>query len=552
MDPPGGKVRELSSIDLRTLSEGNRLFLDYVARLAEGIPPFLPPLRAPALFESPGSAPESRQLSNTELVRWQRLVEEMIESNERLGVSGEVLAKLTLAGSRRARFVVTGQQPGTLGGPLYVAYKLATTIALAERIEEGLGQPCIPLYWCGSDDTDFQEIREIQIVAGDLSVVTSSIAPAAHATGVPIGDIDIQWLAKVWQNIRPYVDGHPGGVVVGDAIDRALSRAKDHGELSAAVLVELFGGRFAVVDGRSGSVRRFAQPVLAAYVAAEDEVKREVANAGKRLEAAGFHAQLSMGSDSGVFVMDQGRRRSVAADQRPSLIDAVNHRVETCSPGVMARNLVQDYTFEPLAAVSGPAEIAYRAQMGALWERFGVPRPVEFPRMTATFLPERLAGLVGLTDTMDARQLIEAPARFAAEAYRSQIPPALAASAEEFKRAAENAVERYAESIRSGLPEKLRGKVLGRSRELRGRIEELADAVGEAGRFIALERWPFLSELTEMIRPGDRPQERRISVLTPFLQSPEGAGRGLVSLAARHAAELVDGRARHIVYSTGP
>ncbi len=53
--------------------------------------------------------------------------------------------------SGAARAVVTGQQPGFGGGPLYSLYKIATTVALARlRTERGL--PSVPVYWMGDDE----------------------------------------------------------------------------------------------------------------------------------------------------------------------------------------------------------------------------------------------------------------------------------------------------------------------------------------------------------------------------------------------------------------
>jgi hypothetical protein len=540
-------VRELSRIDLNVFPDTNRLFLDYVARLSDGIPPFLPPLRSMMEMAKAGAPRSEKDAARS---TWKDVVEEMVGTNRRLGVRRDVIAKLESSGSRRARFVVTGQQPGCLGGPLYTAYKVATTVALAARVERDLGEPCVPLFWCGADDADFDEIREIHVITPELSLVTSSIARAAHTPGMPVGDIETRRLAEVWRSIREHVSEHPGAARVAEVMDRSVAGARDHGELSASLLAHLFGGSFAVIDGRSAAVRRHAQPIFESYISEEDEVKNEVTEAGKRLESAGYHAQLAIGADSGIFLVANGRRMSVAADQRRSLEDAVRNDVETCSPGVMARNLVQDYTFEPLATVTGPAEIAYRAQMGSLWQRFGVARPAEFPRMTATFLPAPLAELAGVAGALGVRELVEAPSRFAGELYRTQTPQAFSRSAEEFKRSAVDALDRFSESIRGSFPEKLRGKMLGRTREFRARIEELAGATTEAGRLAALERWPFLSEVAQVIRPADRPQERRVSSLTPFLYSFDEAGKGLIELAAQHVDEVMDGHVKHVVYST--
>ena len=55
-----------------------------------------------------------------------------------------------LLAAGQADIVVTGQQPGFLGGPLYTLYKVATTIALA-RSRSLAGKPTVPVFWSGDD-----------------------------------------------------------------------------------------------------------------------------------------------------------------------------------------------------------------------------------------------------------------------------------------------------------------------------------------------------------------------------------------------------------------
>ena len=52
--------------------------------------------------------------------------------------------------------MITGQQPGFLGGPLLTIYKIATAVALARR-ETAAGRPTVPVFWLGDDDDDLRE-----------------------------------------------------------------------------------------------------------------------------------------------------------------------------------------------------------------------------------------------------------------------------------------------------------------------------------------------------------------------------------------------------------
>ena len=68
-------------------------------------------------------------------------------------------ADLAALRSGRAQVVVTGQQPGYLGGPLYTLHKIATAVALARQLTAG-GRPTVPVFWSGDDDDDLREALE--------------------------------------------------------------------------------------------------------------------------------------------------------------------------------------------------------------------------------------------------------------------------------------------------------------------------------------------------------------------------------------------------------
>jgi len=61
--------------------------------------------------------------------------------------------------------VVTGQQLGILGGPLYTFYKIITAIKLAQHLKERYdAYNFVPVFWLEGDDHDFEEVRSIGIL----------------------------------------------------------------------------------------------------------------------------------------------------------------------------------------------------------------------------------------------------------------------------------------------------------------------------------------------------------------------------------------------------
>ncbi len=540
----------IARADWATVGNPSRLFLDYIASPGEGLPTFIGGVSSNGTFWERALAGGESAGRERDGAAWERVVDSVASVSLRLGTQKAVVDKLRKAGTGDTAFVITGQQPGTLGGPLHTVYKAATAVALASFLEGVIGRPVVPLYWCGSDDTDFGEIRQLRMLTDTYDPVSAAIAQSAHRSGMPVGDISLSPLTTLWQIVRGFTDKFDHGAFVAARVGAALEAAEDHGESAAAILVGFFNGALAVVDGRMGCVRKCAQSVLSDYAREEEEVNQLVRREGERLEQGGYHAQITPGGDSGVFLLEGGLRKSVSAENRGLLLAAIENDIEKCSPGVVARNLVQDHVFRPLAVVLGPAELAYRAQIGALYDKFGVPRPVELPRMGATFLPPPLAALAAHRGEVSG--LVENPVAYAKTVYQRSVPSDLVAAVAELTTGLSDLLERFAERALGDLPEKSQQKIRARLGELEDRQEKLAQTAAGAGKVIALEQWPFLGHIEQLIKPDGKPQERWLAGLFPFLYSGDGTGDRLVALARTHVDELMDGHAQHIVYSCGP
>jgi len=61
---------------------------------------------------------------------------------------------------------------------------------------------------------------------------------------------------------------------------------------------------------------------------------------------------------------------------------------------VLLRPIVQDTLFPTICYVAGPSELAYLGQLRAVYDQFGVPMPLMFPRATATLLDSGAARFI--------------------------------------------------------------------------------------------------------------------------------------------------------------
>jgi bacillithiol biosynthesis cysteine-adding enzyme BshC len=87
----------------------------------------------------------------------------------------------------------------------------------------------------------------------------------------------------------------------------------------------------------------------------------------------------------------KGTRKTFSVDE---VIGFLHADPNLFSPNVVLRPICQDYLFPTLAYVAGPSEVAYFAQFKSLYEHFGIPEPIIYPRASATIVEERIRKVI--------------------------------------------------------------------------------------------------------------------------------------------------------------
>jgi bacillithiol biosynthesis cysteine-adding enzyme BshC len=137
--------------------------------------------------------------------------------------------------------------------------------------------------------------------------------------------------------------------------------------------------------------------VFARELSMPGQTVKLAALAGSDLTARGYHAQVHAQDDSlALFHLDGARRairqqdgRFVVGDRQfpaAAFVAQASEHPAGFSPNVLLRPVVQDTLFPTICYVAGPNELAYLGQLRGVYEHFGVPMPLMYPRATATLL----------------------------------------------------------------------------------------------------------------------------------------------------------------------
>jgi bacillithiol biosynthesis cysteine-adding enzyme BshC len=327
--------------------------------------------------------------------------ERLYDLNRSLGAGPETLRNLDRLARGEAFAVVTGQQPGLLGGPGYVLWKAATAAALARALEaRGLGG-FVPVFWSASEDHDAREFTAVRVPAPDgaLRKITLRLPPGGKGQAAS-ALLEEGMLAPALADFL--------SLARRDGLD--ASRAEDLRSLPAGGPAPFFGAlllRFladwGLVLAEPRLLREAGARVFARELADPDASSRALQEGGKRLEALGWEAPLSSLKPPNLFLEDEEgfRRRIRWEDGRLELegtgrVDAAEllARAAQLSTNVALRPLLQDSVLPVIAYAAGPGEAAYLAQLGPLYDLFGLGRPLVFPRLSATLLNPREAEAV--------------------------------------------------------------------------------------------------------------------------------------------------------------
>jgi bacillithiol biosynthesis cysteine-adding enzyme BshC len=295
--------------------------------------------------------------------------------------------------------IVTGQQAGLFGGPLFTLLKALTALKLAARVAQEHHVPCTAIFWIDAEDHDWDEVRSCTVFDDTISPQTVSLPPHSADEPLPVAetrlDASITAALDDLERLLPATEFRPEIVAT---LRRTYAPGVGMADAFGAWLEQLLGDRGLVVfDSSDPAAKPLASRIFTQELAMPGETARRAAQAGSDLVARGYHSQVHAQHDTpALFHLRPGRRSIRQQDghfligEEPVALAAVQQEAAEqpagFSPNVLLRPIVQDTLFPTVCYVAGPNELAYLGQLRGVYEHFGVPMPLMYPRATATLL----------------------------------------------------------------------------------------------------------------------------------------------------------------------
>ncbi len=295
--------------------------------------------------------------------------------------------------------VVTGQQAGVFGGPMYTLLKALTALQLARRTEAKQGVPAVAIFWVEAEDHDWDEVKSCTVLDAEFQPRTVTLPDLEGAGELPVAKLQLD--SRVEQTIDELAAALQQTEFtppIIDSIRAAWKPGRGFACAFASWIETLLGPHGLVVfESADPAAKPLVADVFARELSAPGRTAALAAQAGEALASRGHAPQVTSQPDSvSLFSLDPVRRsirrlgdQLLIGDETHSSAELARTAVErpaAFSPNVLLRPIVQDTLFPTICYVAGPSELAYLGQLRGVYEQFGVPMPLMFPRASATLL----------------------------------------------------------------------------------------------------------------------------------------------------------------------
>lgn len=299
--------------------------------------------------------------------------------------------------------VVTGQQVGIFGGPLYTLYKALTAVRLSERLTKVLSRPVIPVFWIEGGDHDLDEVRQISIIGKKIWYEGHRLPETGNLGSVG----SLEFSADIDRVRQELMDQLPATEFRDTVLNRYYSAYQP-----TVTFIDAFAHTLKSLLGKDSMVFMNPEDCRLKELTAsllrrelqEYSVTHSTLKATSKILEENYHAQVHV-SPGNVFMVRESKREAlypVEDGYQPQFseeeiipMDQI-HQIPSCnlSPNVVMRPLVQDSLLPTVAYVAGPGEVAYFAQIKSLYAWAKRPMPVIFPRASLTIIEPRVARLM--------------------------------------------------------------------------------------------------------------------------------------------------------------
>ena len=463
-------------------------------------------------------------------------IAEVLQAQQRRrGAPANALAAAATLRDPNAVAVVTGQQAGLFGGPLFTLLKAVTAIQLARRVTAEHHVPAVPIFWIDAEDHDWDEVKACGVLDADDTLARLSVGDPPGAGGGPVARVCLDDSARsALDALAATVQATEFTPGLLETLGKAYRPGAGMADAFGQWLESVLGPEGLVVfDSSDPAAKPLASAIFARELEHPGETSRLANEAGAALEAGGYHAQVTAQDGAvALFHLDEAREAirhhdgtfhiGERTETKDALLNCVRSRPDEFSPNVLLRPIVQDTLFPTVCYVAGPNELGYLAQLRGIYGAFGVPMPLMQPRATATFLDSNAMRFLARHD-LPFESLRAQDDAALNQLLEAQLPASVDAALHDAARVAGERMDALARAV-AQVDATLEGAARSTGSRMQDEIKKLHNKVIQAAKRKDDTLRRQFTHVRAQAFPGGHPQEREVG----FVYFLNKYGPGLV------------------------
>jgi bacillithiol biosynthesis cysteine-adding enzyme BshC len=315
--------------------------------------------------------------------------------------------------NQNAFVVTTGQQIHLGLGPMYVVYKIVSTIVLCNHLERQFpDKQFVPMFWMATEDHDFSEINYVDIFKDRYNWNKDSEGAVGAFGTDDLHDL-FEWMEQKFQRNSDAL------LRIGQLRKIYLSPHQTLAKATAEWVSDLFGAfGLLVIDPNDLAFKRGAKGLFEQDLF-EESLFNAFSDQANRMKTQGIEPP-ALARECNVFWMDEKRRRIVKTPQGFATVDGElnwstdemisvlnSDAIAHLSANVLLRPLYQQTILPCLAYVAGPTEYIYWLQTANAFEVSGRLIPALIHRKGGVILNASQAKKVDKLDVSPADLFLE-------------------------------------------------------------------------------------------------------------------------------------------------
>ncbi|MHA1586466.1 MAG: bacillithiol biosynthesis cysteine-adding enzyme BshC, partial [Candidatus Heimdallarchaeota archaeon] len=337
------------------------------------------------------------------------LKEVLLKYNKSINAHEESIKNIEQIENEDIYFVVTGQQPGFLTGPLYTIYKTFAAINYAEKFSSEKIK-LIPVFWNASEDHDVEEVNNIRILNRNNDIVPL-IIDSSHSFGKSLERIELN-KSKCSNILSTMIETFPvtdfTDMLFNDIIKNELGNSEMWGDFFSRLMTRLFG-KWGLVLVEPWIFRPHLTDYFSKLLEKPVHYNKIFLKTTSQLNDLSYKPKMHKKTEIvGLFYIDEDDfRNTIKIDNKgiyhiangstltkEQILDELQKNPGSFSTNAIYRPIAQDTIMPTHIFVGGPSEIGYHIQIKDLYPEFGLKQPNLQFRLGATILERHINRIV--------------------------------------------------------------------------------------------------------------------------------------------------------------